>query len=156
MAKKKAKKKARVAVDNNPPAAQPKPKKGPRQADLPGMEDRAIQALDDSALSYAEIRDARMKLSLEETEAKTMLLGLMHANKKSSYTHANIHIEIVPEGEKLKVKIKSEDVEEPADTSPADEEVAAAEEVEEFDEDAEVEDVEEFEDEEVVEDPVEV
>lgn len=143
-----------MAVDNNPPAAQPKPKKGPRQADLPGMEDRAIQALDDSALSYAEIRDARMKLSLEETEAKTVLLGLMHANKKSSYTHSNIHIEIVPEGEKLKVKIKSEDVEEPADEQVA---TAVIEDVEnvEDDEDAEAEDVEEFEDEEEVEDPEE-
>ncbi len=115
--KKKAKKKAS-------PKAKPKPapkkaaravKKGPRQQALPGMEDRVIQAIDDAALSYAEIRDERIGLSQQEGEAKKTLMGLMHAHKKTKYTHANISIEIVPEGEKIKVKISPEGSDEPGD-----------------------------------------
>lgn len=83
-------------------------KKGPRQTSLPGMEDRRITALDNAALSYAEIRDQRMDLSKSEVEAKSKVSDLMHANKKTHYKHGNIVIDLVPEGEKVKVKIKPE------------------------------------------------
>lgn len=102
--KKKAKKPAKT------PAAKKKVavKKGPRQTSLPGMEDRRITALDNAALSYAEIRDQRMELSKSEVEAKSKVSDLMHANKKTHYKHGNIVIDLVPEGEKVKVKIKPE------------------------------------------------
>jgi hypothetical protein len=88
-------------------------KKGPRQKQLPGMEDRAIAALDDAAHSYAEARDMRVAASGEEVEAKKHLLHLMHANKRSRYVCGDVYIEIIPEGEKLKVKILKEGEEAP-------------------------------------------
>ncbi len=112
MTKKTAKKKA----------VKPKPvaKKGPRQKSLPGMEDRAISALQNAALSYAEARDARVACSSVKVERKKQLLGLMHAHKKKRYQHGNVFIEIVPEGEKLKVKILK-DGEDAPEAAPADE-----------------------------------
>jgi hypothetical protein len=87
-------------------------KKGPRQKELPGMEDRKIRVLDDAALTYAEVRDARMDLTKQEAEAKARVADLMHANKKTHYKHGNILIDLVPEGESVKVKIKPEGSEE--------------------------------------------
>ena len=114
-------------------------KKSPRQQPLPGMEDRAITELDKAALDYADIRDQRVALTGQETEAKQVLLGLMHAKKKTHYQHGNILIDIVPEGEKLKVKIKKaedmteEELQEGNDEQPDEGEIEAAEEVEEDD-----------------------
>jgi hypothetical protein len=103
-------KKAKKKSPAKKPAAKKKVavKKGPRQTSLPGMEDRRITALDNAALSYAEIRDQRMELSKSEVEAKSKVSDLMHANKKTHYKHGNIVIDLVPEGEKVKVKIKPE------------------------------------------------
>lgn len=120
--KKKAKKK--IAPRSQKKAAKQKPaptKKGPRQQALPGLEDRSIQALDDAALSYDEVKKARMKLTEQEVDAKTLVSELMHKAKKTHYKHGNIVIDLVPEGEKVKVKIKpeGEDDETPDDTEPA-------------------------------------
>ena len=89
-------------------------KKGPRQKSLPGMEDRQIEKLQDAALEYAEMRDARIAASASEVQSKQALLDLMHSYKKTRYTHGNVYVEIVPEGEKLKVKILKEGEEAPA------------------------------------------
>ena len=67
MATKKAEKKAAKEV-----------KKGPRQQQLPEMEDNKISVLEDLALSYAEVRDERMGLSKQEVELKGKLLDLMN------------------------------------------------------------------------------
>lgn len=82
-------------------------KKGPRQQRLPEMEDSQIQVLDDKALQYAEVRDDRMSLSRREVELKSELLDLMKAQKRKTYKHGNIEIEIVHEQENIKVKVKS-------------------------------------------------
>jgi hypothetical protein len=127
MAKKKAAAKKKAKQSNN---SKPKlvAKKGPRQQSLPGLEDRAIAVLDDAALSYAEIRDQRMELTLQETQAKDKVSKLMHKRGKTKYQHGNILIELIPEGEKVKVRIKPEGEE---NESPAEEEISAAEEAEE-------------------------
>lgn len=90
-------------------------KKGPRQKQLqlPGMEDRAIAALDDAAATYAEARDARIQAGTVEQAQKKVLLGVMHASKKTRYVHGDVYVEIIPEGEKLKVKILKEGEEAP-------------------------------------------
>jgi len=88
-------------------------KKGPRQKPLPGMEDRQIEKLQDAALEYAEMRDARIAASAAEVQSKQALLDLMHSYKKTRYVHGNVFVEIVPEGEKLKVKILEEGEEAP-------------------------------------------
>lgn len=81
------------------------------------MEDAAIQALEDKALEYAEIRDQRIALSGQEGELKKELLALMKANKRTHYQHNNILIDIVHEEENVKVKIKAAD-EEPSHEKP--------------------------------------
>lgn len=98
MATKKAAKKAPKEV-----------KKGPRQQQLPEMEDRKIEALEDKALQYAEVRDERIGLSSKEVELKGNLLDLMKAQKREHYHRGAIKIDIVHEKENIKVKVKAAD-----------------------------------------------
>lgn len=110
-----------------------KKKKGPRQKQLPGMENRAIADLDNAAATYAEARDARIAASTDEVATKKHLLSVMHANKKTRYVHGDVYVEIIPEGERLKVKILKEGedapeprpVEETVDSEENDEEVVS-------------------------------
>ena len=96
MATKKAAKKAPKEV-----------KKGPRQQNLPEMEDRKIEALEEKAQEYAEARDERMGLSRQEIELKGQLLQLMKAQKREHYKRGPITIDIVHESENIKVKVKA-------------------------------------------------
>lgn len=75
------------------------------------MEDHAIQALDDIAASYAEIRDERIKLSQEEGSLKDHARRLMKQHSKTIYRHNGIEIRLVPGEEDVKVKVprKAED-----------------------------------------------
>lgn len=134
-------------------SAKPKPKaaakKGPRQTSLLGMADRKIAALQEAALSYAECRDQRIALLDQESELKQELLDLMHKHKKTHYVYGNVAIDIVPEGEKLKVKIKSADeVEEPSheESAPTSDEVGFSEPPEPEEDEPEPEEFEEEED----------
>src|SRR5258708_7166054 len=88
-------------------AVKPKPvvKKGPRQDSLPGMQDRAISALEEAALRYDEVKKERMELTKYEVEGKREVSRLMHKAKKTHYHRGNILVDIVPEGEKVKVKV---------------------------------------------------
>jgi hypothetical protein len=91
-------------------------KKTPRPQLLPGMEDNKIEALEEIALDYADVRDERIKLSQQEGELKGQLLQLMKAQKREHYQRGRIIIDIVHEEENVKVKVKSEavDKEEPS------------------------------------------
>jgi hypothetical protein len=88
-------------------------KKGPRQQQLPEMEDSKITVLEDLALSYAEVRDERQGLTKREVELKGKLLDLMKAQKKEHYHRGNIKIDVVHEKENVKVKVKAASEEEP-------------------------------------------
>lgn len=88
-------------------AEAPKRKKEP-PARLPGMGDAAITELNQAALDYAEGRDERMEMTKREVELKTRLIALMHKHSKKTYVYEDIEIEIVPEGEKVKVRIRKE------------------------------------------------
>jgi tryptophanyl-tRNA synthetase len=79
-----------------------------KQKTLPTMTDRKIEALEDAALAYAEVRDERIELSKSEIDKKSDLMALMHQHKKKSYHRGNIHIDLIVEKEKIKVKIKSQ------------------------------------------------
>lgn len=79
-----------------------------KQKELPGMEDRRIADLDQAALDYAEGRDERMEMTKKEVELKTALIGLMHKHSKKTYTYNGISVELVPEGEKVKVRVAKE------------------------------------------------
>jgi hypothetical protein len=79
-----------------------------KQRRLPGTENSAIQELEDAAAQYADIRDQRMELTKSEAVLKGSLLVMMKAHKKKSYTRDGISIEIIPENEKVKVRIKKD------------------------------------------------
>lgn len=76
--------KAKKAKKEAKPAAKPK-RHIPRQAALPGMENTKIAAIENAALDYAEIRDQRQALTIQEVDLKSKLLKLMHANGKTEY-----------------------------------------------------------------------
>ena len=75
---------------------------------LPGMEDSAIQALEECAEEYADIRDQRMALNTSEAQLKKRVRGLMHQHKKTRYARNRIEIELTPpdgeEGVRVRVK----------------------------------------------------
>jgi len=75
---------------------------------LPGLEDPAIEELEDTARDYANLRDDRMHLTTKEVEAKETLLGLMKKHKKETYNHDGIEVKITHEKESVKVRIKKE------------------------------------------------
>jgi uncharacterized protein YnzC (UPF0291/DUF896 family) len=113
MAKKKSKKKA--------PNGAPEVRKGPRQRTLPGMEDKAVRSLDNLALRYDEVKKARMQLTEQEVESKENLRDMMHKLKRTHYRHKNISIDLVPEGEKVRVKVNSIDVDPDENVTPVEE-----------------------------------
>jgi hypothetical protein len=84
-------------------------KSKPQEMSLPGMEDRELAELKNTALQYAAIRDERMELTQQEAELKQRLLALMHKHKKETYNYNGISIEVVHEEETVKVKVKRED-----------------------------------------------
>ena len=81
-------------------------KSKPKQDRLPGTEDAAIQELEAAAEEYAETRDQRQALLVEEVEQKAAILALMTKYKREHYEHNGITIDLVPEDIKVKVKIK--------------------------------------------------
>ena len=85
-------------------------KRGARQKPLPGMADRKISKLHDTAMSYAEMRDQRMALGAQEVELKGKLLDLMKAQKKEHYEYGGVVIDIVHESENVKVKVKKQEI----------------------------------------------
>lgn len=77
----------------------------PKQKELPGMENRAIQPLQEAAQEYAEIRDERMALGERESTLKTKVIGLMHEHGKTRYAYDGVTITLAAE-ETVKVKVK--------------------------------------------------
>ncbi len=79
-----------------------------RQADLPTMEDRAIKALEDCAVEYAEIRDARMALTTQETALQKKVLAVMKRHQKTRYVNGLVEIDVIPPAgvEKVRVKLR--------------------------------------------------
>lgn len=80
----------------------------PKQGRLPGTEDPKIQEIHEAAEAYVDVRDKRIALSQKEGEVKKDLLAVLHKHKKKTYhfedDDESLDIEIVPEGEKLKVR----------------------------------------------------
>jgi len=80
----------------------------PRQTSLPGMGDNKIQAIENAAMDYAEIRDQRQELTTQEIDLKKRLLDLMHKEGKTEYKRDGISVKIVVEEETVKVRVKEE------------------------------------------------
>lgn len=98
-------------------------KKLPRQASIPGMEDKAISAIENAAMDYAEIRDERQDLSKQEGELKQKLMDLMHKANKTEYKRNGIRVWIEVKEETVKVRVKqdSEEKDEDEETPAASE-----------------------------------
>ena len=75
------------------------------QRRLPGMEDDKIQGIEDAAVDYAQARDKRQAASIKEKGTKDLMMAQMHKAGKTKYVRGEIYAEIMPEGEKLKVRI---------------------------------------------------
>jgi hypothetical protein len=80
-----------------------------KQQRLPGTEDSRIQELEDLAEKYVDARDQRLEMLKDEVGLKEQILAKMHGLKKVRYEYNGTIIEIVPEAEKLKVKIKKDE-----------------------------------------------
>jgi len=80
----------------------------PRDRDLPGMEDRAIKALEDLAFTYADLRDQRIALNQEEAALKAKLLAEMKRHGKERYRRGKIRIRLVAK-ETVKVRVPKPD-----------------------------------------------
>lgn len=77
-----------------------------KQNDLPGMSDRKLEDLSDTAYDYAKVRDKRMELSREEGELKSKLLTLMKRHRMKEYVYEDVEIRVVTEEETVKVRIR--------------------------------------------------
>src|ERR1035438_8809714 len=93
--------------------------KSARQDRLPGMADAKIQALHNAAMDYADIRDQRQALTKQEVDLKQKLITLMHSHKKEVYDYNGVHIELIVEEETVKVRVKSPEDAEKAETKAA-------------------------------------
>lgn len=76
---------------------------------LPGMEDSAIEELEDAAKRYVTVRDERMALTEREVDSKDLVLTLMKRHDKQTYRRDGIEINIVHTEESVKVKFKEKD-----------------------------------------------
>jgi hypothetical protein len=76
------------------------------------MEDKAISAIENAALDYAEIRDERQDLSKQEGELKQKLMDLMHKANKTEYKRNGIRVWIEVKEETVKVRVKQDGGEE--------------------------------------------
>ena len=77
-----------------------------KNAALPGMEDHAIEPLEDIAAEYAGIRDQRMELGRQEHILKANALKLMKKYSKTIYKHGGVTIQVVEGEPDVKVKVK--------------------------------------------------
>ena len=82
------------------------PRRTPRTATLPGMEDHAIPELEAIAQQYADIRDQRIELTLQERGLKSDAIAAMHKHGRTAYEHDGVTIRLVPGEEEIKVKVR--------------------------------------------------
>lgn len=76
---------------------------------LPGMEDSAIEELEDAAKRYVGVRDERMALTEREVDAKDLVLTLMKRHDKETYRRDGLEIKVVHTDESVKVRFKEEE-----------------------------------------------
>lgn len=87
----------------------------PRQARLKGMEDNAIQDLEDGAIAHSELRTemaaARADFKERLRSSEDSLVALMRKNQKKTYNHAGIKLKLREGQDSVSVQVKRHDVE---------------------------------------------
>jgi len=93
---------AKNKAESNIDYAKPKP----RAQRLPGMDEPKVAKLESLAHEYADIRDQRIALSVNEGSLKADIMEEMKRLKKEHYKRDGVEITLVHEKENVKVKIK--------------------------------------------------
>jgi hypothetical protein len=109
-------KKAKKAAKRSAP---PKKHRIPRQEVLPGVGDAKIQAIENAAYDYAELRDQRQELTRQEVDLKKKLIDLMHKKELTEYKRNGITVKLVVEEESVKVRVKDSEDDLPTEITPA-------------------------------------
>lgn len=78
------------------------PKKA-KQQDL--IEDREIKPLEDLAEEYADVRDRRMALNLEEAGLKGKAIKLMKKLERTHYKYNGVEIDVLEGEESIRVRV---------------------------------------------------
>jgi hypothetical protein len=79
--------------------------KKPKPQRLPGVDDTAITAIEKAAEEYAEVRDERAELTVQEVKLKGKLHDLMKHHGKRKYQRNGLVVELVVEEETVKVRL---------------------------------------------------
>lgn len=90
-----------------------------RQAKIPGTERAKLKEVDAAAEAYVAARDARMKKTEKEVEAKEALIGVMKKHELSVYKDEDasppLIVTLTPGKDKVKVTQADDDAEDDGD-----------------------------------------
>ena len=89
----------------------------PRARRLPGLEDSAIDVIEQAAANYEDRRDIRMAATQPEVQAKQRLLALMHEHGKAHYRRGDLDITLTAEKETVRVRRLSKAVDDASDAA---------------------------------------
>jgi len=88
-------------------------KRKPRQGRLAGMEDNAIQDLEDAAIEHSDLRSEATASRVEFKErlraSEERVVGLMRKNNKTTYNHAGIRLKLREGHDSVSVQVKRHD-----------------------------------------------
>lgn len=129
MSKKKAKakpKKGKKLKPLHPGRDFKKPvRRAPTQPRLPGMEDPAIQELEDRAREFSDLRLQRANLLVEMANVETLMVAIMEREGKQKYFHAGVLVRLAEKSKRVNVRIDTKPPKEKKvkaeDEAPADE-----------------------------------
>ena len=82
------------------------------QESLPGLESRDVPEIERAAERYRKIRDERMELAREESEAKASLIQLMKNLGRSFYSYGGLKVQLEIT-DNVKVKASDDEDDEP-------------------------------------------
>lgn len=80
-----------------------------KQARLPGMEDSAIQDIEDAANEYFNLMKVRVAALTREVAAGQVLLDIMKKHGKTTYHREGMHVTTTETKEKVHVKFDKEE-----------------------------------------------
>jgi hypothetical protein len=95
----------------------------PRAQDLPGIVG-AIPALERVAAAYADVRDRRLALAVDEARLKQQAITLLKQHNKTVYRRNGIELTLIPGEDTIRLRVTVPD-EAPPDPDDLDDEAAS-------------------------------
>lgn len=80
-----------------------------KQSRLPGMEDTAIQEIEDAAQEYFELMKVRVAALTREVASGQVLMDIMKKHGKTTYHRGAMHVTTTETKEKVHVKFDKEE-----------------------------------------------